>query len=108
MCMEDIRIGRKSQTWGKAYAGLASGLPVMIAERAEKRIALIISAEVNITLAVNQIGADVPDRHIFLAARTPLKLDVQKDGAIVMGTITAWGNADDQFIGVVETFLDME
>lgn len=107
MCMEDVRIGRKS-TAGESIKSV-SQTSSMLLPQSPKRTAIIISAPTTgyITLSFN--GPVVSGSGIIInALDTPLSLDIHHHGAMVKKEIYAIHSATTTNIGVWETSIEDE
>lgn len=107
MCMEDVRIGRKSLA-GESIKSVSQTSSILLPQ-SPKRTAIVISAPVTgyITLSFN--GPVVSGSGIIInALGSPFCLDIQKHGAMVKKEIHAIHSATTTNVGVWETSLEEE
>ena len=112
MCMEDIRIGRKSPVSFRVVS--VTNAPTQLCTNAPKRIALIISsltpidaarAQNRLTISSDPNVADLGGLVIW-GGTTPFKLDVQKYGQIVTTNLFVISDNAAASVGVCEVFQD--
>lgn len=127
MCMEDIRVMRRSRTDQRNVIVLTT--PTLIVPRSDYRVSLMIAAPQQISAfhgTVNLITGDIlfnisaldpiflsrqPSMPVdqlfnFWAFGTPLILNIQQHGTIVTDGLWAKSISGNIRIGIFETFLD--
>lgn len=105
MCLEDIRLQRKSIS-GQTIRSVGTSATMLIGP-SELRTALIISCPASGILTIS-LTPDVTNNNgiILNALGTPFKLDLMNDGAIVKSGIWAIHSATTVTIGIWETSLE--
>lgn len=95
MCMEDIKIGRRTGVYSKSTPG--NGTVEKLLDHDPKRIAIILSHTKATAMRFGQTVEDTAT-HGFLISPTnmPLTLTVQEFGTLVTGPLYA----DEQGIGI--------
>lgn len=110
MCLEDIRLMRKSRCVAKTVT-LATGTYRQLCMRDPRRIALMInSCPLGINYEISFMPNPVVSRGLKIANASGLMiLTLMEHGDMVCQAIQANGlsGAGDTFIEVVETFLDV-
>lgn len=86
MCIEDIRIGRQSDSQIKSTA-LAVGVASNVLQANTNRIAIIASASTTTGCILSPEGQDpVAGNGIFLSlSQTPMAISIQEAGRILIG-----------------------
>lgn len=105
MCMEDVRLGRKTQSIVSTFSITAT--PVRIAAFNPRRVAIAISINNATAIAVVSMGASIAGNGAFTVALAGgmVKLNIQHDGAITFSEMWA-SSATGHTMYVIETILD--
>lgn len=107
MCMEDVRIGRKS-TAGETIKSVSQTSSMLVGQ-SPKRIALLISAPNTGYITISFNGPVVSGSGIIInALGPPLSLNIHDHGAIIKKEIYVIHSATTTNVGVWETSLEDE
>ena len=102
MCMEDVRIGRATDS--EMVAASVGTAMTKVLNKNPRRFGLIISSSKtqDVYLANTQLGT-ATNGILILAASSPLKLTIKHDGDIVRGDIWLAAPGGAVTVGVIET-----
>ena len=107
MCMEDVRLGRKT---GPAirFLPVPDAGNTVIAEQNPDRTALIVSCPNAVGLFCGPIGLDpsAGQGHFLVQGQDALMLDIQHHGSLVTQQWNASGNAAASSVTVMESILN--
>lgn len=108
MCMEDVRLGRKT-TSRCGFKTLAAGVSSEVLPANAKRIAMVLTVTTSAAIASFGFTEDVTNTGgpTIIGAGGPLVLNIQQHGSFVRSQI--WGiSAAGATVGWMETVLEDE
>lgn len=104
MCMEDVRLGRKSRPSVSSVA--MTNTQKLLVSHSDQRITLIISAPLTNRLTIHtRQGAVSLDGIVLYPGGAPLKLNITNDGSLCCANWYGILDAGTDTIGVAESFL---
>jgi len=105
MCMEDVKIGRKTGSTQRTVTLNTTSQDVVDADA--KRFSLILNAPTSgrVTYSLRPTATDL-NGIVLYATMQPLVLNLKDHGAIVTSRLTAITNTGSQVTTIVETRFD--